>query len=291
MLTIMWVCMSDGTKVRRKFLGPATLKQWLVCWAVYACGMIMHGLAFREAMDDYRDFICELHETWGAKCWAIIYQADVRMRRNGLEYIRRQAHYLLEAAVAHESSGQRLFVPRNPYEFDGKNLWDYCYRKAINAECPTAIKYWKKNVEQPCNFVMNRGDKVCDHVQTDAEICAHPEDHIATGGEVYSIDNRPTPRQGGGQPTKIKPEPAIKKENGKGQDKFKKDKNCYYTHNMKGNKICMAFNIGKCTGRCEKNESHQCNVCLNNSHTGTWCGQKDSAPTGKAGGKKKGKKG
>ena len=59
---------------------------------------------------------------------------------------------------------------------------------------------------------------------------------------------------------------------------------------MKGNKICYAFNSGKCNGRCDKNESHQCNVCLNNSHTGNKCGQKDSAPTGKAGGKKKGKK-
>ena len=47
-LTYMWVFMSDGQKVRQKFLGPPTIKQWLVCWAVYACGMIMHKLPRRK---------------------------------------------------------------------------------------------------------------------------------------------------------------------------------------------------------------------------------------------------
>ena len=54
MLTVMWVCMADGSKMRQKFNGPYGVTQWLACWAVYACGMIMHKLASREAMDDYR---------------------------------------------------------------------------------------------------------------------------------------------------------------------------------------------------------------------------------------------
>lgn len=258
----------------------------------------MHGLASKEAMDDYRDFIVELHETWGAKCWAIIYQADVRMRRNGLDTIRRAAHYLLNAAVAHESSGQRLFVPRNPYEFDGKNPWDYCYRKAIHAECPTAIKYWKKNVEQPCNFVMNRGDQVSEHVDGDAEICNNPHDHIATGGEAFSINSRQAAQQGGGPPRvpKVKAEPAIKKE--KGDKGCKQDHNGNFTHNNKGNKICPAFNLGHCNGACPQNLSHQCSGCLKNSHTQLNCGVKPAAKPadngkggGKGAGKKKGKKG
>ena len=268
MLTVMWVCMADGSKMRQKFNGPYGITQWLVCWAVYACGMVMHKLATREAMDDYRDFIQKLALVWGDKCWAIIYQAECRMRRSGLNYIFRQADYLLDEVVELEAKGETVYVPRNPREFNTKMPWDYCYRKCIRMECPYAANYWKVNVEQPCNFVMNRNDKVSDHVDGDCPIVNYPDEHIATGnGPTTGFSNGPRvpkqPQVPKGPPNAPFVPAKIEDPNGKA----KQDKSGFYTHNKKGNQICKLFNQKGCKNPCPHKQVHQCSRCLLNSHS------------------------
>ena len=76
--------------------------------------------------------------------------------------------------------------------------WDYCYRKCINMESPYAAQYWKTHVEQPCNFVMNWGDKVSDHLQDDCPIVGSPDEHIATSSGPSTgthVGPRPLARQ------------------------------------------------------------------------------------------------
>ena len=141
LLTVMWMLMPDGTPARQQFKGPANIMQWVSCWMVFQTGMIMYNLADYQTMVDYMEFIKDLAAQFGPKCWAIIYQADARMRRAGLETIRRAASRLLDSAVETEASGGRLFVPRNPYEFLPGRPWDYCYSMAISEEFPAARKY------------------------------------------------------------------------------------------------------------------------------------------------------
>ena len=70
----------------------------------------MFGMADYDVLEAYRSFIIDLATQWGPKYWAIIYQADARMRRTGLESLRRIAVQLLENAVNAEKNGQRLYV-------------------------------------------------------------------------------------------------------------------------------------------------------------------------------------
>ena len=158
------------------------------------------------------------------------------MRRSGLNYIFRQADYLLDEVVELEAKGETVYVPRNPREFNTKMPWDYCYRKCIRMECPYAANYWKVNVEQPCNFVMNRGDKVSDHVDGDCPIVGYPDEHIATG-------SGPSTGFGGGprvpkQPQVTKgPGAAATNHEDQSAGKSKQDKNGYYTVNKKVTKF------------------------------------------------------
>jgi hypothetical protein len=176
------------------------------------------------------------------------------------------------------------------HDFDPKNPWDYCSRKCINQECPTATKYWKKYVEQPCNFVLTRGDKVSKHVDTDCAIAATPDDHVATGGVSFGNGSGPS-QPGVARAPKIKQpqQPPVAKVNDQNQLKghSTKDKNGCFLTNIKGRKLCANYNLDKCPGRCSDNNAHQCNVCLANNHNAVHCpnAAKPGAKKGKGRGK------
>ncbi len=108
LLKVMWMRMPDGSMERQSFKGPGTIMQWISCWLVFQIGMIMYDLADYQTMVDYMEFIKDLAMQFGPACWAIIYQADARMRRAGLETIRRAASRLLDEAVDAEARGTRL---------------------------------------------------------------------------------------------------------------------------------------------------------------------------------------
>jgi len=125
-LAVMWMLMPDGSRVRNKFLGPPTINQWVSCWKVFMTGMIMHGMADYQTMKDYMEFIKALALEHGAHCWAIIYQAEARMRRSGLETIRRLAHRLLDEIVAAEADGgvKVVYTNMNPKDYNPKKPWE-----------------------------------------------------------------------------------------------------------------------------------------------------------------------
>ena len=193
------------------------------------------------------------------------------MRRTGLESIRRAAHYLLDEAVDAEASGGRLFVPRNPYDFDPKQPWEYCFRLAIHDESPQSRRYWKKYVEIPCNKVLTQGDKIEDYIDIDCQIAASPAQHIATGGLSFEHSGIMGNQQPSGGPRIPKVKPDKPEAGTKGLSK--QDKNGLWVANVKGVSICGAYNNGSCTGKCPQNKAHQCNKCLQNSHPASRCGQ------------------
>ena len=281
-LSIMWMLMPDGGRLRQKFLGPPTIQQWVSCWLVFQCGMIMLGMADYNTMRDYMEFIKGLVATHGAHCWAIIYQAEARMRRNGLELIKRQAHRLLNEIVAAEADGavKVVYANMNPNEFNPKKPWDFCFRMAIFEESPTSRQYWKKYVEQPCNDVNYRNFKVSDFVDKDCQIAATPEEHIATGGLAFNNAGI-LPRIETGQPAahktpKLKGNPVnpqLTDVPAKTPKLSQQDQQGNFTHNNKGVKLCPNFNSGKCKGKCSKGLPHQCSKCLQNSHVASLCGQ------------------
>ena len=282
MLVIMWMLMPDGTRVRQQILGPPTIMQWVSCWLVFQCGMIMHGMADYQTMVDYMEFIKELAITHGPECWAIIFQAEARMRRTGLETIRRAADAKLDECVAAEVTRANVYCSSDPYEYNPAKPWDYCFKMAIFDDSPTSRRYWKKYVEIPCNAVNYNNHKVARYIQDDCKIAPTPEEHLATGGLAFDNSGiiAPQPHVEPKQPkAKATPGPPADKEGAS-----KKDKNGNYTHNKKGTKLCVAFNNNGCKPKCPHNDAHQCNKCLLNNHGRSECGKPIAAKV------KKGKK-
>ena len=161
---------------------------------------------------------------------------------------------------------------------------------AIYEESPSSRRYWEKYVETPCNAVHTRGESINDYLDFDCQIAASPSEHIATGGMAFNNSGiMPPPQQPAvTKPPKVKAEPRIPAPPGDGNPGFaKKDQAGNFTHNKKGVKLCTAYNSNKCKGKCPHGAPHQCNKCLQNSHTAAICGQ--TIPNFKKTGKKNGK--
>ena len=147
----------------------------------------------------------------------------------------------------------------------------------------------KKYVDNPCNGVNTQGHRVDQYLDVDHQIAASPSQHIATGGLAFDNSGvlAPAPLAYTDERVKKNPkQPTLALMDGpvnKGQSK--KDKHGKYTHNIKGVMICTGFNQGTCKGTCPASQSHQCNLCLKNSH-GAHTNSCDSPDTGKV---KKGK--
>ena len=71
--------------------GPRTFDDWLECWKVFDVCMDMHDGADEAALIAYPERIRAFVKEYGQKCWFIIYQADVLMRSEHFERIRRIA--------------------------------------------------------------------------------------------------------------------------------------------------------------------------------------------------------
>jgi hypothetical protein len=69
-----------GTIRHVEMRGPATYGQWVKRFRVLKVGLISLGAVSPAAIDAYMRLIDDFVERYGIVVWAIIYQADVRMR-------------------------------------------------------------------------------------------------------------------------------------------------------------------------------------------------------------------
>ena len=82
---------SDGTWRRVELPGPPDFEVWWKCWLVFRCTMLLLQASKPEPLDLYGELMRTMSQTYGPSCWFLIYQADVRMRSEELERIRRRA--------------------------------------------------------------------------------------------------------------------------------------------------------------------------------------------------------
>ena len=214
---------------------------------------------------------------FGPACWAIIYQADARMRRAGLETIRRAASRLLDEAVDAEARGTRFYAPSNPYKFNPSRPWEFCYAMAINSEFSAAARYWKRFVEIPCNKVLQQNARVESFLDTDAIISANTNEHLATGG--MQSDNSRILRQpalGRNPPVKLKAtgNPSITNQEKNDASLAMETAAGKFVTNRGGISLCGPYQHGACKllkGKCPKGLAHQCDKCLQNNHGSKDC--------------------
>jgi hypothetical protein len=248
----------DGTLQRLSYSGPHSFEQWKICWKVYEVAMIMADAATPPVLTAYAAHVESMAKQFGPTCWAVLYQAENRFRRERLEYLRRSESDSLNASIV--AGGLTAFDPTKP--------WERCYDIA-----PDQFHWWNKEVTIPCLMMVSKARAAGFFLEGDSAISNTDAAHIATaaGSAAYPglEGGRQAPAQHpppGGKPQRVPdastPGPPKKKAK-KGVNHEVKDG--LYVSNRSGLNLCRGWQTGTCSApNCQY--AHQCAKCLTKAH-------------------------
>ena len=266
-----------------QFKGPPSFRHWKACWNVYSTAMIMLGAADPPALLAYADKVENLARVFTPVCWALIYQAETRWRREKLVHIQREE--VRAYTAAQKDNRDHPYDPLRP--------WDRCYELAT--EGYTQLQYWYEAVERPAQLILSQTASVSDYLDGDAVIAASGSSHIATSfatpSDVGLTSEAPRPGAGKRKATQQDGEPPVKttrkteapKERPKSLELHNVAAGVYPT-NRNGRALCSAFQAGSCKFGTKCKNAHQCNKCLLPTHAGNTCKQTPKEKTRKSGG-------
>jgi hypothetical protein len=115
----------EGSWKRLELPGPPDFDSWWKSWLVFKCTLLLLDAVRPERLDHYGEHIRSFLATYGTECWFIIYQADVRMRSEQFERIRRRLQIDFDANLAPHG-----FLPAKPWDgvfaasVKDKEFWD-----------------------------------------------------------------------------------------------------------------------------------------------------------------------
>lgn len=243
----------DGVLRTVEMHGPPNITSWLSSFNVLVTALVMTKAVDLGILNMYRTQIERLHDRYGPKVWAIVYQADVRFRLELLERVKREC-----AAEHNVALGNGSSTP-----FDPKRPWNYPWRRGLALD-----SFWREEVVEPALLIFTKVSGVNDIVDDDAKV----------SGALSSSSN---PRTEPSAParmaqTDLRPHPRSNKRSGR----YHEVKNGRYVVNRTGYKLCAGFNDGTCTeasqGWCKHSwdQVHQCAICLG-SHGAHQCHHKE----------------
>ena len=123
--------------------GPRSIDDWNRCWAVFECCLLLLKTVPPETIQAYARYINRLAAQYGHQCWFIIYQADVLMRSDHMDRIKRSA----SAGVIKTVDGS---------EFLRESPWPQVFSIASSDIHPQATAFWTENVHHPAmRFIIN----------------------------------------------------------------------------------------------------------------------------------------
>ena len=270
MFTAFTYSVQTGEWQRQELPGPPNFESWWKSWLVYKTTLLLLDACSPEPLDLYGEHIRSLRERLGDEVWFLIYQADVRMRSEEFERIRRR---LLNGVPA-SASGPTAFDPQRP--------WNAVFLESVGSGNVYAASFWNAEVREPAFLFLT-------------SLRAHPQ---LTRDNTVLDHNRSSkrgPPPGGGAPStegrrdhkrpKREARPrAIPSPRPPGPD------------SARAAECCRLWNAGSCVdGACPNGRTHRCSGCGGN-HRLIDC---NSAPasgrttygSGPSKGKGKGKKG
>ena len=210
----------------------------------------MLRIAVLETLIRYQTLIKTFHSAYGPVCWALLYQAETRMRLEQFERILRRGE--LQHAAAMQPQGA-------PTDFDPNMPWEWVFEQAVECE----HTFWTDEFERPEVFVKTKIDKIADHLGADAAVDS------AQGGRAGSShdSSRPQQQQGsrGIDRSRSAPKPSKAFAHNTVGDK--------YVTNRAGKDLCRNYQSGECKDTikgaggapvCGRDPSlvHQCELCL-----------------------------
>ena len=256
---------ADGTTLAKEISGPNSILWWKKCWKVYAYAMAVLKHASVTRLQRYADRVVSIAEEFPAYWW-VVAQADIKMRSEGLERIRRDC-------VKRAADGTLK-------DFDKARPWDVVYREAA------ASDFWLKEV-----------DKVITHIVTRVRSVASVQDagygpivEVRSGGHLKGsraaaseTDDEPGPSK----KTKKKKNSGKRKRNAHGGDAAennheskgpkkggptpgvvnldladRKTGEGKFTRDAAGKQLCWTYNKDKnCPTPCPNGRSHRCEWC------------------------------
>ena len=80
---------ATGEWSKKEAPGPPNITAWEQGFRTFKCAMLLIQAADSERLDAYMDFVKDLNNQFSHECWGIIYKAEVRMRSEYMERIKR----------------------------------------------------------------------------------------------------------------------------------------------------------------------------------------------------------
>jgi hypothetical protein len=257
---------ADGTMAPKEINGPGDFETWARSWRVFAFAMTALGEASRTRLGRYYDRIKQLVEEF-PKYWWVIGMADIRMRSEHLERIRREC-------VRKHADGK---LP----EYDDTKPWDIVFREAALKE-----EYWAREVDKKVllhSLNMANTAKLSDEGYGTLEEAPNPvTGSRGSGGKKRrdpssdSETSRPRKKAIKKNTRRFKPVAETPKGPGKGQKKGGgKGSGKHETaqgHTMQhdgryfkisGTEVCFAWNRSPdgCSDICPHARAHACEKC------------------------------
>jgi hypothetical protein len=234
---VSFVSLPDGTWQKREMPGPPSFEVWWQSWRVLRTTLLLLNAADPEHLDNYAEHLRALHNNYGPECWFILYTADVRMRSEQFERIRRR----LEEAHKSGASGS------NSVAFEQNRPWN-----SVFAESVLDKFWWDDNMR-------DRALKYLAKIKTGADAV---DDGTTQPGLRRPSESVGSHKRGSRSVSQITT-PSTRAE--ERESWAEKDQNGIYVKNHKGNPICRPFNENRCGkpgGVCPNGDRHQCSICL-----------------------------
>jgi len=243
---VAWSYLPNGQWLRRDLPGPPTFEYWWSSFRVLRTTFLLLGAVETELLDNYGELVRGFHNTYGHEAWFIIYMADVRMRNEHFDRIRRHV----------ERQHDREELAGIKSDFDVSRPWNTVFAKAVADK-----DWWGDNLHRDAMLYLGR-------IRTAAQITddgtAQPAlDHHRGSGHVGNLDGKGRRDRSRSNPGKA--------------NKSKKKKN------KATEGICGLYNSAKGCRRTDCNREHACNFCKKPGHSKLNCYSDPSSSSSKWG--------
>eukprot|EP00971_Amphidinium_carterae_P168418 3336936-Amphidinium_carterae.2 len=243
----------DGTFRKVEQRAPPDYETWRQAFKVLRTVLISLGAVTPARLDRYADHVHRLARIYGPTYWGAVYAADVKMRQEHFETLRRRGAALGASGSVPASEDLPAWDVATP--------WEWVFAASVNDRA-----FWHDEPDAPVLLATSQG---FGHAGNSAS------DHAAT------MDVATPPVSAKRKRQSSKPQSA---------DRYHQvDEQGNYELNRRGTPI---YNKGECsggTGPCPRNSErvHQCSKCLGN-HPATRCTAQPKPPASKGKGKGKG---
>lgn len=213
---------SSGEWARKEMPGPPDWESWSEIFRCMRTAFLLLESVSAERLDAYHDHLRQLAHRFGPTCWDLVYVADVHMRSEQFERIRRR------------------FLQEPQFGFTRASPWNAVFAQAIREDA-----FWSREVITPATLRLARGGG------PPASITASPNTNEA---KTALADSDEGPRKKKKQ--KVKAADDASKHNGSIYTHNKRGAQiCEKWNNGKcGN--------SRPQSKCDAGRSHQCNRCL-----------------------------